>query len=191
MKNTYVIIAAIVVIVIIIGGVFAYISYSGSSNTNAYTNANTYAYSNTYTNPNTHRPKQLQRPHQPQQLRRLQAQLPLHLRLPLQHPSPTTLTVATTTSLYDTGLEDTTRSFNQWNCNKRRHKRFFPSSIPMDNRQLHCSRNWRCHYGCRVRLSRHAIGPFSITGTAILNRRIWCRPQNRSLQLLRHSWTSK
>ena len=95
MKNSYIIIAAIVVIVIIIGGVFAYISLSTPTNTTptptptptaSPTSAPTAAPTSTPSPPPSVTPSPTPSPTPP--------------------PTPTTLTVATTTSLHDTGLED-------------------------------------------------------------------------------------
>ena len=100
MKSTYVIIAAIVVIVIIIGGFFAYISLSNSSSapsptptpTSTPTPSSTAAPTTSPTPTSTASPSQTMSP----------TNSPSSTFM----PSPTTLTVATTTSLHDTGLED-------------------------------------------------------------------------------------
>ncbi len=109
MKSTYVIIAAIVVIIIIVGGVFAYISYSGSQNT---TPSPTPTPTTTPTASPTAKPSPT-----PTSSPKITASptptstatptaTPTPSPSPTPTPSPTTLTVATTTSLHDTGLED-------------------------------------------------------------------------------------
>jgi len=102
MKSTYVIIAAIVVIVIIVGGVFAYISLSPPAKTPP-TPTPTPTASPTNSPTSTAAPT----PTATAQPTPTPIPTPTPTPAPTPTPSPTTLNVATTTSLHDTGLEDT------------------------------------------------------------------------------------
>ncbi|MGO8806845.1 MAG: substrate-binding domain-containing protein [Candidatus Bathyarchaeia archaeon] len=108
MKSTYAIIAAIVVIVIIIGGVFAYISLSGSPKTTPTPSpAPTATSSPSPTSSPTPTTKPTATPTPTQMATASPTPSPTPSPSPTPTPTPTTLTVATTTSLYQTGLEDT------------------------------------------------------------------------------------
>ena len=101
MKSMYIIIAAIVVIVIIIGGVFAYISLSTPTSTPKPTSTPTSSPTASPTsNPSASpTPTPVTTPSS--------TPTPGTSTSPTPTPSATTLNIATTTSLHDTGLEDT------------------------------------------------------------------------------------
>ena len=103
MKSTYIIIAAIIVIVIIIGGVFAYISLSTPASTPNPTPTPTPTLSPTASPTST--PSTSPTPIPSTTPSSTPTSAPSSTSTPT--PSATTLNVATTTSLHDTGLEDT------------------------------------------------------------------------------------